>query len=286
MAIFGNDNADLLRQIIDQLGRLGSDLAALKQQVADQQHAIDQARQDTRADIGVGLTEIRGTVRDGLDRGTERTGDNLTHIAGDLGGIRDTLNRLDRKTDEQAAQPPTTPVLATPAEPTAVPEPEPEPERAPSGYHDSAPPAPQAPETGDDKILRAAAGISRAKLRAHRDTWAFLVEHAIHDRHFRVPGQVTDADGAVTVHVSGPSLVAAITSLNDISRNGDSAVTRAIAGHLHDRLTETVKAITAGPRRSAGDEVQIIIDDRPAGTETEPGNEARPDEGQQPPTAI
>jgi hypothetical protein len=247
-------NADLLRQIIGQLGQLGADLAALKQQVGDQQHAIDLIRQDTTAAINTGLTENRAVIRDGLARTNDTVSGPLANIGNELVAIRGGIGQLDQQM-RAAAAPPT---------PTAQ-EREPAPEPAP--IHDQAPQPARTPEAqaGDETILRAAAGISRATLRAHRDSWAFLVEHAIHDRHFRVPGQVADKDGAVTVHVSGPSLVAAITSLHDVSHSGDSAVTRAIAGHLHDRLTETVQAIVSSPHRGDGaDEVEIVIDDRAA----------------------
>ncbi|MFJ8025877.1 hypothetical protein [Streptomyces sp. NPDC096311] len=63
MAIFGKGNGDddVLHQIL-------SELAALRQQMAGQQHAIDPARQDTNAAITTVFAEIRAAVRDGLER--------------------------------------------------------------------------------------------------------------------------------------------------------------------------------------------------------------------------
>lgn len=55
---FGSADRELLRQVGHQLNQLTTDLAALRQQVTDQQHAIDQARQDTDAAITTGLAEI------------------------------------------------------------------------------------------------------------------------------------------------------------------------------------------------------------------------------------
>ncbi|MGW5126464.1 hypothetical protein ACWEQ7_20905 [Streptomyces sp. NPDC004069] len=51
----------------------------------------------------------------------------------------------------------------------------------------------------------------------------------------------------MNVRVSGPSIVAALTRLDEVSRTDPSLVTRAIAGHLHKRLTETVEEITRNP---------------------------------------
>ncbi|WP_369214431.1 hypothetical protein, partial [Streptomyces flavofungini] len=84
MALFGNDNTELLRQVIDQLGRISTDLAALKQQAADQQLAIDQIRHDATAAINTGLTENRAVIRDGLDRTRDTIGDPLTRISTEL----------------------------------------------------------------------------------------------------------------------------------------------------------------------------------------------------------
>lgn len=236
MAIFGKDNSDLLHQILRELGEL-------RERVTGQQQAIDQIRSDTTAAINTGLAENRAVIRDGLHRHQETIGDPLSRIGSELVAIRGAITDLGRS--------------RTAATPTV--------ETEPAADDNN-----QTDTRTDDELLRAAAGISRAQVRAHRDTWAFLVEHAIRDRHFRIPGNVVDDGGAVTVHVSGPSLVAAITSLANVSHNGDSAVTRAIAGHLHDRLTETVQAIINNPHRGEGaNEVLIVIDDRAKPAEDE-----------------
>ena len=230
MALFGKDNGELLHQILRELGEL-------RERVTGQQHSIDQIRSDTTATINTGLAENRAVIRDGLNRHQETIGDPLARISTELVSIRASINDLGRSTPAAAPTEPATDL---------------------TGMDDRSPEA----DVNDD-LLRAAAGISRAKLQAHRDTWAFLVEHAIRDRHFRIPGEVEDTGGSVTVYVSGPSLVAAVTSLQDVSRSSDSAVTRAIAGHLHQRLTETVQAIISNPHRGDGaGEVEIVIDDR------------------------
>lgn len=233
MAIFGKDNSELLHQILRELGEL-------RQQVSAQQHAIDQARQDTAAAITANLSEIRAVVRDGLARSNDTIGDPLARISSELMDIRVDINDLGRN-------------RTVPAQPAT---------EAASGT---------TPAASNDELLRAAAGISAAELQMHRDTWAFLIEHTAGDRHFHVPGKVEDKSGAVIVHVSGPSIVAGLTSLQHVSSSAPDAGTRAIASHLHARLTETVQAVIDQPHRGDGAEpVRIIIDDRakPADEET------------------
>lgn len=246
MAIFGNDNSEQLRQIIGQLGQLSADLAALKQQVGDQQHAIDQIRQDATAAINTGLTENRAVIRDGLARANDTVAGPLANIGHELVAIRGGIGQLDQQMRAAAAPPAPAAQEREPDEP------------APAEDQTTGP---------DEEILRAAAGISAATLQAHRDTWEFLVKHAGPDQHFHIPGAVTIQAGAVTAAVSGPSLVAAITSLDEVSRSGNTPGTRAIAGHLHRRLTETVEEIITRPHRGDGAEsVAIVIDDRAAAT--------------------
>ncbi|MGW2899944.1 hypothetical protein ACWDAO_36485 [Streptomyces sp. NPDC001212] len=210
--MFGSGNRDLLQQILQDLGQLD-------ERVNGQQHAIDQARQDTSTRITTGLAEIRRTV-----------GDPLADIRHELAAIKDSMSERARH----------------PAQPIPV--------QAASSQPDGKDPS---------KLLKAAAGISAAELQMHRDTWAFLIEHAAGDRHFHVPGAVDENNGFVTVHVSGPSIVAAVTSLDRVSRTDRDPVTCAIAGHLHQRFTETVDQIIKDLHRDGDVEhVKIVIDDR------------------------
>ncbi|MFB7328982.1 hypothetical protein [Streptomyces sp. NPDC056190] len=210
--MFGSGDRDLLQQILQELGQL-------RERVNGQQHAIDQAKQETTTTITTGLAEIQRTI-----------GDPLADIRHELATIKNSMSEPGR----QAAQP--IPVQAARSQPDG---------KDPS------------------KLLKAAAGISAAELQMHRDTWAFLVELAAGDRHFHVPGAVDEDDGFVTVHVSGPSIVAAITSLDRVSRTDHDPVTRAIAGHLHQRFTETVDQFIKDLHRDGDvDHVQIVIDDR------------------------
>jgi hypothetical protein len=253
-------NGDLLRQISNQLGQVLTDLAAVKQQLADQQHAIDQVRFDTTAAINTGLTENRAVIRDGLARANETISDPLTQIGSELVAIRGGIGQLDNqiRTAAAAAQAVQEPEPA-PVEDQAPPAPAPELDPAPEPD-----PGPPQLTDGDLKTLRAAAGISAATLHAHRDTWEFLVKHAGPDRHFHVPGEVQDAVGTVLAKISGPSLVAVLTSLGSVKDNpGADPGTQAIAHHLHERIGSIVNEIAAAPQSGGDvDPVKIVIDDR------------------------
>lgn len=267
---FGNGDREVLRQISSQLAQAVTDLAALKQQLADQQHAIDQIRQDTTVAITTGLAEIRSVARGGLDRTNEIVTGPLANIGTELLAIRGAITQLDGQIKTAVTPPPpaeSEPDVA-PAQDTA-PEPEPQTEPEPEAEEEQ-------PQTSDEDlaILRAAAGISAATLHAHRDTWEFLVKHAGQDQHFHLPGAAAVKEGAVEVAVSGPTLVATLTSLAAVSRTAADPGTAAIAGHLHQRLTETVEEIVTNPHRGDGvDAVRIVIDDRVKPAEPESASE-------------
>ncbi|MEU6913443.1 hypothetical protein [Streptomyces olindensis] len=127
--------------------------------------------------------------------------------------------------------------------------------------------APQASGEGSPDLvtLQAAAGISAAELHAHRDTWEFLVKHVGADQHFHVPGTVVEDGGMVVAHLSGPSLVAVLTSLGDVRDDVAAGPgTQAIAHHLHQRIVGIVKKIAQDPWTGGdGDPVIIRVDDRP-----------------------
>ncbi|MEU6990341.1 hypothetical protein ABZ953_06720 [Streptomyces sp. NPDC046465] len=261
MAIFGNDNAELLRQLIAQLSQIGTDVTALKQQAADQQLAIDQIRQDTTAAINTGLTENRAVIRDGLDRTRDTIGDPLTRISTELVAIRGSVNGLDGQLRALGDQAPPAPQTAQ--EPAPTPRPEPAEQTDSERVVALTEPVDYDPDMPDSAILTAAAGVAHATLEAHRDTWAFLVQTAGNAEHFHIPGAVNDQDGFVEVRLSGPSLVAAIISLAHVTRDTDSPVTRAIADHIQGKITDAVQAIIDRPRiHGPGAAVRITIDDQ------------------------
>jgi hypothetical protein len=259
---FGSGDRAQIQQILEQLGTLATDLAAVKQQVNDQQHAIDQARRDAAAAITSGLAEIREVAREALGRTGDIATGHLANIGSELIAIRSAVGQLDTRLRETSTPAPEVKAAreepAT-SEPLPIEQPAPEPVPEPEPHIE--------PASGPDPdILRAAAGIAHATVEAHRDTWAILVQVAGNEQHFHIPGRVEDHDGFVSVRFSGPSLVAAITSLDRVHRTAPSPVTRAIADHIHGKITTAVQEIIDRPHRGDGDgkPVRIVIDDRPA----------------------
>ncbi|MFB7495447.1 hypothetical protein ACFC09_12210 [Streptomyces sp. NPDC056161] len=263
---FGSGDRCKLDGITKQLTDLTATLAALKQQVTDQQHTIDRIQQDANT----GLSEILTVARDAMNRTTDAmtraqdiTTGPLAQIGGELAAIRNGLDLVDaqlRAAQSREPEPEKTAAAPASADESAAgpsqPEPEPIAEPQPEQRDDD-----QAP---DLDTLRAAAGISAAALHAHRDTWEFLVKHAGADQHFHVPGAVTETAGIISVHLSGPSLVAILTSLDQVRNNPAASIgTQAIAHHIHQRIGRIVKDIADNPSNSIqSDPVIIRIDDR------------------------
>jgi hypothetical protein len=145
---------------------------------------------------------------------------------------------------------------------------------------------PEAPEAdeGHSDLLRAAAGISAATLNVHRDTWAFLVEHAGQDRHFHIPGEVIAEGGTVRVDVSGPSLVAALITLRAVhTAPAADPGTAAIARQLYDRIAGTVNAATEPVVDDSEPEPEPTADSEPA--VAEPDGQPEPAVPAEPPDA-
>ncbi|MEV5432737.1 hypothetical protein [Streptomyces sp. NPDC052701] len=259
--LFGSGDRVQIQQVLEQLGKLATDLAAVKQQVADQQHMIDQARQDATAAITSGLAEIRAVAREALGRTSDAATGHLANIGSELVAIRGVVGQLDTRLRETPAT--ASEVKAAREEPAAAPEPQPIEQPAPEPELHVEPASEPDPD-----ILHAAAGIAHATVEAHRDTWAFLIQVASNEEHFHIPGRVEDHEGFVSVRFSGPSLVAAITSLDHVHHTAESPVTRAIAAHIHGKITTAVQEIIDRPGRDGdGTPVRIIIDDRAAADE-------------------
>ncbi|MFE4547303.1 hypothetical protein [Streptomyces sp. NPDC056785] len=230
--MFGKDNSQQLQGISDQLTQALRELGALRQQIDSQQHAIDRGAAVARDH----LNDTREVIRRALGENRELLVGQLTAISSDLATVRANTQRYDGGPTHEAA----------------------------AGADRQVDDERREEHT---KLLVAAAGISAAELHAHRDTWAFLVEHASQDRHFHIPGDVHEDAGAVKVKVSGPSLVAALTSLRAVHQTSGAAPgTAAIAEHLYQRIADTVKALAQDPRSGSGHPVAIVIDDRTRAT--------------------
>ena len=258
---FGSADRETLGRIAKQVGEISKDLAALKQQVNDQQHMIDQARRDANTAISSGLAEVREVARQALGRTSDVATGHLANIGSELLTIRSAIGQLETRLRETPAP---TPEVKTAREEPAEPEPRPVEQPTPEPTPEPELHAEPASEP-DPGILRAAAGISDATVEAHRDTWAFLIQVAGNEQHFHIPGRVEDHDGFVSVRFSGPSLVAAITSLDRVHRTAPNPVTRAIAALIHGKITTAVQEIIDRPHRGDdGKPVRIVIDNRAA----------------------
>jgi hypothetical protein len=275
---------DVLQQLLIEFGKF-------QQRLDDQQEAIRQLAQTNSAAVAANLNETRdivstelAAVRDTL-RGFDRT--NGDAAAGHLSEARDVARRaLAEQRDLNAAN-----LVATVAairddiEHLARPA-----QEAPAGAVSAPTAVPEAPEAdeGHSDLLRAAAAISAATLNVHRDTWAFLVEHAGQDKHFHIPGQVKADGGSVEVDVSGPSLVAALITLRAVHMApAADPGTAAIARQLYDHIAGTVGAATeAGddggepePEPTADSEAVVAEPDgQPEPALAEPADPAEPED--------
>jgi hypothetical protein len=271
---------DVLQQILIEFGKF-------QQRLDDQQEAIRQLAQTNSAAVAANLNETRdivstelAAVRDTL-RGFDRS--NGDAAAGHLSEARDVARRaLAEQRDLNAANLVAT-VAAIRDDIAHLTRPA---QEAPAGAVSVPTAVPEAPEAdeGHSDLLRAAAGISAATLNVHRDTWAFLVEHAGQDRHFHIPGEVIAEGGTVRVDVSGPSLVAALITLRAVhTAPAADPGTAAIARQLYDRIAGTVNAATEPVVDDSEPEPEPTADSEPA--VAEPDGQPEPAVPAEPPDA-
>ncbi|MFP8884141.1 hypothetical protein [Streptomyces mangrovi] len=128
---------------------------------------------------------------------------------------------------------------------------------------------PRDPLSEHAELLLNAAGVSRAELVCHRDTWEFLLVQAARHPRFRVPGTVEeDAEhGLVWTHLSGPSLIAALISLWKTREEASEEVDAdwAMAAVLYDRIRDRLTEAGPGDGRRT---VRIVLDDGDGPEET------------------
>ncbi|MFJ9455281.1 hypothetical protein ACIRST_09400 [Kitasatospora sp. NPDC101447] len=129
-------------------------------------------------------------------------------------------------------------------------------------------PEEQAPETAGqrtlDAVLEQAAGISAADLICHRDAWAFIVEQAARNAHFRVPGLAAngDDDEQTNVTLSGRTLIAILSALHSTQQSHTtSREDRALASTYYNRIASVIN--NALPSQGDAARTRIVIDDRP-----------------------
>ncbi|GAA2412997.1 hypothetical protein GCM10010420_48070 [Streptomyces glaucosporus] len=134
--------------------------------------------------------------------------------------------------------------------------------------------APRDPLVEHAELLLAAAGVSRAELICHRDTWEFLLVQVARHPRFRVPDSVESLEGGrVRTHLSGPSLIAALISLWE-TRDAPSPTVDAdwaLAVRFYDRIRDRLSEAGPGDGRRA---VRIVLDDGTEPEEAEASGEA------------
>jgi hypothetical protein len=115
-----------------------------------------------------------------------------------------------------------------------------------------------------DELLERAAGISAADLICHRDAWAFIVEQAAQNSHFRVPGLAAlgDDDEQTNVTISGRTVIAILSALH-VTQQSPAAPRedRALASTYFSRIATAIN--NAMPSQGDAARTRIIIDDRP-----------------------
>ncbi|WP_101257069.1 hypothetical protein [Streptomyces barkulensis] len=130
------------------------------------------------------------------------------------------------------------------------------------GRRDGGQGTPPDPLNEHAELLLNAAGVSRAELVCHRDTWEFLLVQASRHPRFRVPGTVEEdaENGLVWTHLSGPSLIAALISLWKTREEASEEVDAdwAMAAVLYDRIRDRLTEAGPGDGRRT---VRIVLDD-------------------------
>lgn len=228
---------------------LGSGLAELR-------GTLGHIRQELLDAVTTGVAELRTENRD-LRRRLDRAVGELAEARQDIARARTDMESLRRQLLEARQDP----------SPDPDPDPDPSPDPAPVAVRPEEEPEAEARDTPLGparlpRLLRCAAGIASATLFCHRDTWAFVLEQAARDRHFRAPGQVL-SPGAdrVEAALSGRSLIAVLTSLWHTADSGRGADGDwALAVELYERVAAAVER-TGGEGRS-GAAVTIVLDDR------------------------
>lgn len=171
--------------------------------------------------------------------------------------------------------------------------------RAPVG--EDGPPPPSSGATGTSAtdqqpssdhlfLLLTAARVAHAELVCHRDLWAFVVEQSAPQRHFLVPGQVGESeDGTVRVRLSGRSLIAVLTALEQTSSRvgpADDHADWALAFATYQALAGHLRAAASSCQDGSAHRIVVTIDLRqgpPAPADATPDATPDGDHGDEPP---
>ncbi|MFE5867314.1 hypothetical protein ACFQ6V_01540 [Streptomyces roseifaciens] len=219
----------------------------------------DGLRQELGGGLGGRLGELHEELRD-LRRA-------LTEVREDVAETRrenEALRQELRAACREAAEGPT-----GPRNTVRTPRPDPVPAAA-SGAEAGTAEDPEADDKTPEKRREKAAGISAAELVCHRDTWAYIVEQAARNAHFRLPVSAEEDDQARVI-VSGRSLMAILTALEAVMQQGPGGDPGdcALATKFYERIAEVVDTVSPDDRQAAGSgqaargRTVIVIDDRP-----------------------
>ncbi|MEU1672488.1 hypothetical protein ABZ752_10715 [Streptomyces roseifaciens] len=256
------------------LRKLGEAIAGLQREMSrtfrdgfqELRRQNDGLRQELGGGLGGRLGELHEELRD-LRRALTDVREDVAETRRENEALRQELRAACREAAEGSSGPRNT---------VRAPRPEPVPVGAP-GVEAGPAVEPEAVEREADektpeKRLEKAAGIGAAELVCHRDTWAYIVEQAARNAHFRVPGEVVAGeDGQARVIVSGRSLMAILTALDAVMHQGPGGDPGdcALARKFYERIADVVDTVRPDDRQGTGSaqatrgRTVIVVDDRP-----------------------
>ncbi|MCX5606664.1 hypothetical protein OHB39_03510 [Streptomyces sp. NBC_00047] len=277
MAMFRRSNDEQRNETADELALLRTEFGQeLRSGLVELRGLNAELRQQLGTSLESGLQDLRDDLRE-LRRELNDAHKSITDSRRESESLRLELEATRREAAEARIEPPGK-TVGYPSQP-ALP-PIPGPTATPAAYWqlldaeipDADISAPvfegQPPETfGErtlDLVLEQAAGISAADLICHRDAWAFIVEQAAQNSHFRLPGIATSGDDDEQTHVtiSGRTLIAILSALHTTQHSQTTSLEdRALAATYCSRITSVIN--DAVPLQSNATRTRIVIDDRP-----------------------
>ncbi|MFJ9213518.1 hypothetical protein [Streptomyces sp. NPDC102264] len=279
MAIFRRSINEQHNETADELALLRTEFGQeLRTGLAELRGLNTDARQQLASSLDAGLQDLRDELRE-LRRELNDAHKTITEARRESESLRLELETARRQAAEARTEAlsgmrssPGAPAVASDSEPTpasatppAVSGEEEAPDSSESGTAEQTPSATgQRPPSA---VLEQAAGISAADLICHRDAWAFIVEQAARNAHFRVPGLATNGDDEqqTNVTLSGRTLIAILSALHTTQQaHTTSREDRALAATYYSRIANVIAG--ALPSQSNAVRTRIVIDDRPPHT--------------------
>ncbi|MGP3689220.1 hypothetical protein ACTVZO_31730 [Streptomyces sp. IBSNAI002] len=280
MAMFRRSIDEQRNETADELALLRTEFAQeLRSGLAELRSLNTELRQQLGTSLESGLQDLRDDLRE-LRRELNDAHKTITESRRESESLRLELETTRREAAEARIEP-LGDTAGYPSRPALSPGPWPPPTL---GAHMQVPdgelpePAADGPEEQPgaptrqrtlDVALEQAAGISAADLICHRDAWAFIVEEAAQNAHFRLPGLATngDDDEQTRVTLSGRTLLAILSALHTTQHSHTTSLEdRALAATYYSRIVSVINE--AVPLQSNASRTRIVIDDRaPSGTD-------------------